>query len=78
MDTKHGSFNTVMETEEVSVSVRFPADLRDALKALAKRENRSMNAQVVYLLRQAVRQQGAEVSDTPVPNVPGRGQKKSE
>ena len=78
MDTKHGSFNTVMETEEVSVSVRFPADLRDALRALAKRENRSMNAQVVYLLRQAVRQMGTEVSDTPVPNVPGRGQKKEQ
>lgn len=78
MDIKRGSFDTAMETEEVSVSVRFPADLRDALKALAKRENRSMNAQVIYLLRQAVRAQGTEVSDTPVPNVPGRGQKKEQ
>jgi len=67
-----------METEEVSVSVRFPADLRDALKALAKRESRSLNAQVVYMLRQGVRAAGTDVSDTPVPNVPGRGQKKSE
>ena len=61
----------------MSVSIRFPADLRDELKALAKRESRSMNAQVVYLLRHAIREQGISVSDSPVANVPGRGQKKA-
>lgn len=67
-----------MENEEVSVTIRFPSDLKGALQRLAKSENRSLNAQVVYLLRQAVREAGAEVSDAPVPNVPGRGQKKAE
>jgi hypothetical protein len=35
-------------------SIRFPAELDARLVALAKREKRSINAQVVYLLEQAL------------------------
>lgn len=38
----------------ISLMVRLPADVHEALKAAAKRESRSLNGQVVYLLRQAL------------------------
>jgi hypothetical protein len=33
------------------LSLRLPDDLHAALKALAKRENRSLHSQIVYILR---------------------------
>lgn len=35
-------------------SLRLPDDLHEWLKALAGREGRSLHAQIVYLLRQAM------------------------
>lgn len=34
--------------------LRLPPDLHAKLKAMAEREERSLNAQIVYLLRRAV------------------------
>ena len=46
----------VMEDErEVRYSLRLPPDLHAALVDLARREDRSLNQQLIYLLRQAVR-----------------------
>jgi hypothetical protein len=39
---------------ETRLTLRLPTDLHDALKELARRESRSVNGQIVYLLREAV------------------------
>ena len=45
-----------MEDErEVRYSLRLPPDLHGALVELAHREDRSLNQQLIYLLRQALR-----------------------
>ena len=45
-----------MEDErEVGYSLRLPPDLHRALVEMARREDRSLNQQLVYLLWQAVR-----------------------
>ena len=45
-----------METKrEVRYALRLPPDLHAALVDMARREDRSLNQQLVYLLRQAVR-----------------------
>lgn len=36
--------------------LRMPPELRDALTQLAKREGRSLNAQIVYILQQYLAQ----------------------
>ena len=43
------------EKREVRYALRLPPDLHAALVELARREDRSLNQQLVYLLRQAVR-----------------------
>ena len=48
-----------MEDErEVRYSLRLPPDLHGALVEMARREERSLNHQLIYLLRQAVRRDG--------------------
>ena len=48
-----------MEDErEVRYSLRLPPDLHGALVEMARREERSLNQQLIYLLRQAVRRDG--------------------
>lgn len=42
------------ETKETAVTVRFPKELHLAIKALADRERRSFNAQVIVLLEAAL------------------------
>lgn len=42
--------------EHVRVTTRFPKEIADWLKALAKEQNRSMNGQLVELLEQLKRQ----------------------
>ena len=37
----------------VSINVRIPPELHESLVALAKEEERSLNSQIVYLLRRA-------------------------
>ena len=44
----------VTETPEIRVTLRLPPDLHAALQALARRDDRSLNRQIVALLRQAV------------------------
>ena len=43
------------DKRDVRYSLRLPPDLHEALVALAQREGRSLNQQLVYELRQAVR-----------------------
>lgn len=39
---------------EVPTTIRLPRELRDALRRIAKREARSMHAQVLYFLQRGV------------------------
>ena len=43
-----------MDAAETRVTVRLPADLADALRERATVDNRSLNRQIVFLLRQAL------------------------
>ena len=43
-----------MDPAETRVTVRLPADLADALRERATVDNRSLNRQIVFLLRQAL------------------------
>jgi hypothetical protein len=43
------------DRREVRYSLRLPPDLHAALVALARREDRSLNQQLIHLLRQGVR-----------------------
>lgn len=43
--------------EQVRVTTRFPKDVADWLKAMAKEQSRSMNGQLVEVLRKAKREQ---------------------
>ena len=43
------------ERREVRYSLRLPPDLHGALVEMARREDRSLNQQLIYLLREAVR-----------------------
>jgi hypothetical protein len=45
-------YNNGVETEK-RITVRLPADLHEILLALAKDQERSLNGQIVFLLRQA-------------------------
>lgn len=40
--------------EEARITLRLPPDLAEALKKLAAQESRSLNGQIVYLLRKAL------------------------
>jgi hypothetical protein len=55
------------EAEDKRVVIRFPRELADELTALAERERRSLNAQVIYMLERAVesyrRRMGREAED---------------
>jgi hypothetical protein len=44
----------VAMTEAVRLLLRLPPDLHAVLVAMAKREQRSLHGQIVYLLRKAV------------------------
>jgi hypothetical protein len=44
----------IMESEETRITVRLPADVADALRQRADADNRSLNRQIVFLLRQAL------------------------
>jgi hypothetical protein len=51
-----------MDTEkETRITIRFPSDLVDDIKKLAKTETRSINSEVVYALREYVRQKRKEI-----------------
>lgn len=39
------------------MSIRFPPDLYEVIAALAEENERSLNGQVVWMLRQAVREE---------------------
>ena len=43
-------------TEDIQIRVRIPRTLHQDLKALAKKEVRTLNGEIVYLLLEAVKQ----------------------
>ena len=43
----------------VSLFVRLPRELRDALRAWAETEHRSLNGQVIHLLQRAIEERKA-------------------
>lgn len=51
-----------MTDKKKSVLLRIPPDLWEHLNAWAKDELRSVNAQIEYLLREAVRKKGRRLS----------------
>jgi hypothetical protein len=56
-DRRRGDgWSTMQEKREVRYSVRLPPVLHMELVELARREDRSLHQQILYLLRQGVRQ----------------------
>lgn len=45
-----------MATAVIQFLLRLPPDLHAQLKAVAEREQRSLNAQIIYALRQWIKQ----------------------
>lgn len=39
------------EKQETRITIRFPADLIEQLRQIAQEENRSLNSEVVYAVR---------------------------
>jgi hypothetical protein len=50
---------------EIRILLRLPLELRDALAELARRETRSLNGQIVHMLREALPADLAEQSARP-------------
>jgi hypothetical protein len=46
--------------DKVSTQIRLPADVHEEVKRIATREERSMNAQLVFFVRQALERYLAE------------------
>ncbi len=53
--TGSGGHGVMEDEREVRYSLRLPPDLHAALVDMARRDERSLNQQLIYLLRQAVR-----------------------
>jgi len=47
-------YNAVMNEIDVRITLRLPKALHDALHRRAREEDRSLNGQIVHLLRQAL------------------------
>jgi hypothetical protein len=45
---------------ERRISIRFPLDVLDAIRALAKRHERSFNGEVIWALREYVERHNSE------------------
>ena len=45
------------DKEIVTVTLRYPKELREQLKVISERERRSLNEQIVYVLERWVEQQ---------------------
>ena len=56
--TGSGGHGVMEDEREVRYSLRLPPDLHVAVVDMARREERSLNQQLIYLLRQAVRRDG--------------------
>jgi hypothetical protein len=48
-----------MDSDTVKLTNRIPADLHEALQQEAKRDTRSVNAEIIVLLREALAQREA-------------------
>lgn len=46
--------------DTVKLQVRLPRDLHEQLQALSEEEQRSLNGQIVYLLRRAIEQSATD------------------
>lgn len=57
----------VMEREDIRLTLRLPAEVHEELVRLAEVEDRSLNAQIVRLLRQSV---GSDRPDEEAPEKP--------
>jgi len=53
-----------MADKRKAVLLRIPPDLREQLNGWAKDELRSLNAQIEYVLRQAVRKRAGQQPDS--------------
>jgi hypothetical protein len=56
--------------EKKAFPLRVSAEVLDATQRWAEDELRSLNAQIEYLLREALRKAGRLKSDAPPPNLP--------
>lgn len=56
-------YTVAIMADIVRMELRLPKDLRDRLAAIADAEERSMNQQIVYLLRAAIDAKRADVRD---------------
>ncbi|HPM22537.1 MAG TPA: Arc family DNA binding domain-containing protein [Phycisphaerae bacterium] len=54
-----------MADTKKAILLRIPADLSDALQRWARDELRSVNAQIEYVLREAVRKRGVGRNNAP-------------
>lgn len=63
-----------MEEKPIPVMTRIPRDLHAILKELAAQENRSLNAQIITLLQEAITQRVVQArgSDAKQPKRPPR------
>jgi hypothetical protein len=55
---------------DVKFQVRMPQDVREALEADARQNDRSMNLQVISILRERYRALGLLPSEDPTPDPP--------
>ncbi|MGI9059082.1 MAG: Arc family DNA-binding protein [Ktedonobacteraceae bacterium] len=47
-----------MSNEEKRFSVRFPLDLLETIKQLAKEDKRSINAEILWIVREYIQRRG--------------------
>ena len=52
--------------EEVRYSIRFPRDLLETLKHLAHEDKRSINSEIVWILREFSRERGKDAKELQV------------
>ena len=53
--------------EEVRYSIRFPRDLLETLKHLAHEDKRSINSEIVWVLREFARERGKDAKKLQIP-----------
>lgn len=56
-----------MSKDEKRISLRLPNDIHERVAALAKRDERSLNRELIHLLRVAVEAEERRQRDTPTP-----------
>jgi len=49
-----------MKKKEIKITVRFPAEVIEALRPLAEKEDRSLNGEIVQAVREYIAKRGKE------------------